>query len=76
MNAIFIVDRREFIAWTKGHLLIRHQDRLLAPNEVACMEAERRLKAGEPVGLTINGELFSTLELIDGICTEKKINEM
>ena len=62
---LFTVSRTEFIAWTEGELLNFENGKGIAPDELACEEAKRLLDAGETIGLTVNGRLFSTMKKTD-----------
>jgi len=72
---MFIVDRAQFIAWTQGILFGNHVGSVFAVNEVNCQEAENRLKNGEKIGLTVKGELKTTMQLIDGVFREQLFND-
>jgi hypothetical protein len=55
------VDRSEFIAWIDGYALIRSRKNFVAPNDDLCERAERAIKRGHLVTLTVNGQPFSII---------------
>jgi hypothetical protein len=62
---MFIVDRNQFISWTQGILMDRHNDNVLVVNSTKCQEVKNKLDMGEKIGLTINGELITTMIMTD-----------
>lgn len=70
---MFIVDRNDLISWSQGIYLLREGTSLIAVDEPRCEEAKKRLQKGEMIGLTINNELVSTMQLVNGCYKEKEI---
>jgi hypothetical protein len=61
---MLVVPRQQLLAWADGILLDRDaKGNVIAPEELLCKEAQRRLELGEAVGLTISGEIVSTMQL-------------
>jgi hypothetical protein len=70
---MFIIEREDLINWSQGNIMLRDENRCIAVDETRCEEAERRLLKGEKIGLTINNELISTMQLVDGGYKEELI---
>lgn len=69
---MIIVDRNSFIAWTEGILMERAGDKILKIGDnIKHEEAEEALNQGEKIGLTVKGELISTMSLTEHGFSEK-----
>lgn len=69
---MFIIGREDLINWSQGIIMHREGLNCFATDELSCKEAEKRLQNGEKIGLTINNELVSTMQLVNG-CYEEII---
>jgi hypothetical protein len=58
-----IVDRASFIKWTEGYLLYRTKTKMVVGDTLANREAEKILKKGGTVLLTIDSKPVSTVRL-------------
>lgn len=70
-----MVDRQGFINWCGGILLQRDATSYVLTPERDCLRAEEALERGEIVGLTLYGELFSTISLTKQGYMEEKLEE-
>jgi len=71
---MFIVERESFIDWTRGYLLRREEGKLVVGDRKENEEAMKRLEAGETIYLTVDNEVFSRLNKVDGAFVEEKID--
>lgn len=71
---MFIVERESFIDWTRGYLLRRERGKLVVGDRKENEEAMKRLEAGETIYLTVDNEVFSRLNKVDGAFVEEKID--
>lgn len=58
-----ITDRAGFIKWCEGYLLYRTKTLMIVGDTSANREAEKALKKGGTVLLTVNSKPFSTVKL-------------
>lgn len=58
-----VIDRTEFMYWVEGYAIYRTKTRMVMPNDLQCGRADRVLKKGGTVMLTVKGKPFSTLKL-------------
>jgi len=71
---VLIVNRGDFMAWTEGSLLERDAKGVcLVSDNIDHEKVEQLLDAGETVGLSVNGRLFSTLSLEERGYVEKLV---
>ena len=70
---MLIVERSSFIAWTQGILLDFSMGRGIVGDSADNEEAEKAVRRGERVGLTINGRLHSVIQQDGEKFVEKKI---
>ena len=49
---MLLIDKNEFIAWTEGVYLTRHENQFTLVNKEKMELVKQALDAGEPVGLT------------------------
>jgi hypothetical protein len=73
MKKIQIVDRKQFIAWTKGIFLQRDRFNILIVNENACQLAFDELRKGNKIFFTIDNKIISYCILKNNKYVEKKI---
>jgi len=60
---MIVVDRAEYMAWCEGILLDRKADGSMVVGDQANHEkADEALADGEPVGMTVNGNLISVIQ--------------
>ena len=71
MKDLVLVNRTEFLGWTKGILVDIKNGRGFVVNELACKQAEEELKKGNKIGMTINNKLYSYLVPKDGKFVER-----
>ena len=62
MKQWLLVDRDEFMAWCDGCALKRTINKLIAPNEKLCERAEKKLRKGGEVILTVDNQPFSVMQ--------------
>jgi hypothetical protein len=60
-NFDIAVDRDSFAKWTEGYLLWRHGNKLIIGDTLANRKAEKILKKGGTVLLTVDSEPVSTV---------------
>ncbi len=74
MNKLFTVDRQRFTLWAQGTLLDRDAEgKCIVGDYAECEEAERRLKDGETITLTIQGKPVTTMKSVNNSFVEELI---
>lgn len=66
-----VVDREGFKLWSQGILLERHGTDVTIVPSTDCEQAFNALERSECIGLTINGQIVSTMSERDGSFVEE-----
>jgi len=61
--ALLHIDRTEFMYWTKGYALYRTRTTCVIVNDRLCKEADRDLRRGRTIVLTVRSRPFSRMKL-------------